>query len=275
MNTSSGRVMSRDCFGETRRSYGQRLLCAVLLTIICHHTSSSGNMGRLARRSPKVCLQSIRITFSFLVKTRLRMQWRHTRCRRWQQGRKLDPLPCGPLEIEVKSHHKIILQISVKTLNKHTKIGKLEKNDWTTFSYTQLKHISEIMLPTKPLAASPQAAWDQGQETYPMSSWARNGTPATFQTHADGREVQHLYLALQCTCSSAVLCTVKICCPPSPPPLNSESGISSRTDPGLWYILRGLLNTDLHQSSAPSHRVTSYRSATIFCGISALSQMTF
>lgn len=36
MNTSPGRVMSRDCSGETRRSYyGQRLLRAVLLTAIC------------------------------------------------------------------------------------------------------------------------------------------------------------------------------------------------------------------------------------------------
>lgn len=141
------------------------------------------------------------------------------------------------------------------------------------FSDTQLKHVSKIILPAKPLAASPQAAWDQGQEPYPMSSWARNGTAATFQTHTDSSEVQHLYLALQCTCS-AVLCIVKIYCPPPPLPLNSESGTSSRTDLGFWYILHGLLNTNFHHSSTLSHRIITYRSATIFCGISAVSQMT-
>lgn len=199
------------------------------------------------------------------------MQWRHARCQRCPRGRMLGPLPCGPLEIEVKSYHKTILQSSVETLDKHAKI---EKNDWTTYSYTQLKHVSEITLPTKPLAASPQDAWDQGQETYPMSSWARNGTPATFQIHTDGSEVQHLYLALECTCYSAVLCIVKSYCPPPSLPFNSESGISSRTDPGFWYILHGLLNTDFHHSRALSHRVITYRSATIFYGLPALSEMT-
>lgn len=47
--------------------------------------------------------------------------------------------PCEPLEIEVKSH-KVIRQSSVKTLNKCTKIGKLEKGDWTAFSYAWKSH---------------------------------------------------------------------------------------------------------------------------------------
>lgn len=46
---------------------------------------------------------------------------------------------CEPLEIEVKSH-KVIRQSSVKTLNKCTKIGKLEKEDWTAFSYARKSH---------------------------------------------------------------------------------------------------------------------------------------
>lgn len=152
-------------------------------------------------------------------------------------------------------------------MHKNWKIGKRRLNS--------IFIRSEITLPTKSSAASPQAAWDQGQETYPMSSRVRNGTAPTFRTHTDGSEVQHLYLALQCTCSSAVLCIVKIYCPPPHLPLNSESGMSSRTDPGFWYIiLHSLLNTNSHHSSTLSHRIITYRSAAIFCGVSAVSQMT-
>lgn len=192
------------------------------------------------------------------------------RCQQWHQWSKLGPLPCEPHETEVKSH-KVILQSSVKTLNKCAKTGKKGLNSIFIRSakarlWNHAPHKALGSLITGCLGSGPGDLPDviTGQKwlcSYlPNPHWWQWGAASLF--------------GIQRTCSSAVLCIVRIYCPLPPLPLNSESGIRSRTDPGFWCILHGLLNTNFHHSSALSHRIITYRSATIFCGVSAVSQMT-
>lgn len=199
------------------------------------------------------------------------MQWRHARCQQWHQGRKIGPLSCEPLEIEVKSHHKIKLQSFVKTCNKCAK-------NWTKWLNSIFLHSAEARLlnhtPQKALGSLTTGCLGPGPgdlpdvitgqkwhcSYLPNPHWWQWGAASLF-----GNTVHVLFI-------SAVHCQDLLTS--SPPALNSESGISSRTDPSFWYILHGLLNTNFHHSSALSYRIIMYRSATIFCGISAVSQMT-
>lgn len=184
-----------------------------------------------------------------LVKTRLRMQWRQARCQKWHQGRNIGPLPCEPLEIEVKSHHKIILQSSVKTWNKCTEMGKKRLNNISIRSaeahlQNHAPHKALGSLTTGCLGPGPGDLPDviTGQKwpcSYlPNPHWWQWGAAALF-----GTTVHVLF-------SSAVHCQDLLPSPPLPP--NSESGSSSRTDPGFWYILHGLSNTNFHHSSTQS-----------------------
>lgn len=200
------------------------------------------------------------------------MPWRHARCQQWYQGRKLGPLPFEPLETEVKSHHKTILQSSVKTLNKCAKTGRLEKmteQHFHTLSWSTSLKSSSPQSPWQPHHRLPGPGPGDLPDVIMHQKWHCSHLPKPQRWHWGAAPL----LALQCTGSSALPCTVKIYCPPPSLPLNSESGISSGTDPGFWYILHGLLNTNFHHSSALSHTIITYRSATIFCGVSAVSQM--
>lgn len=148
-----------------------------------------------------------------------------------------------------------------------------KKPDWTNSdSWSQPKNISEIPLSTKPLAASPQAAWDQGQETYTMLSQPRNSTPATFKAHQDDSEVKQLYLALLLAPFSGTVSCQDL---PSSPGLSFEIEDKLNVWPGFWYFLHGLLNKDFHHSRTHVHSTITYKSATTFYSISALSQMAF
>lgn len=99
------------------------------------------------------------------------MKWR---CQ-WQwPGRKVEPLPCSSLPLNWCHTTTTTLKFWQNLEWTRTNWKNQKKKDQTTFWCTLLKHICEIQLSMKPLAAVPQAAWDQAQETHPVLSWARN-----------------------------------------------------------------------------------------------------
>lgn len=99
---------------------------------LARHTPSSGKMGLLVWRSQRVCLWSIRITFSFRDsenKIEDSMKSCKVRCQRWCPGRKLDPLPCSPFALKWCHTTKIILQALSKSWMNSQKLENWKKPD--------------------------------------------------------------------------------------------------------------------------------------------------